>query len=915
MTSLSRREFMKKSIAATTAATVGLPVTKAALAQAKSAEAGWKWDKSVCRFCGTGCGEQVATFEGKIVAIKGDPDAPVNRGLNCIKGYFNGRILYGEDRLTQPLMRMKNGKFDKTGDFVPVSWDQAFDEITAQFKRIYKAKGPSAVAMLASGQSLVQEGYVASKLMKGGFRSNNLDPNARLCMASAVVGFYQTFGIDEPANCYDDFELTDVNVLWGNNMAEAHPILWSRVTDHRLADKNSRIINITTYRNMCSDMADLEIIFKPNTDLAILNYIAREIVKRDAVNMDFVNKHCVFATGPVDIGYGMRPTDKFAFPAEKDTQAQQLKHTIDKYEAIAQRRKEGTVAETIKTPPDAHWQISYEEFKKGLEPYTLDFVAELSKGDPDESLDAFKKKLKELADYYVADPKRKIMSLWCMGVNQHVRGVWVNEQIYMLHLLLGKHGTPGNGAFSLTGQPSACGTAREVGTFCHRLPADMLVANGKHRERTEKLWKLPAKTLNPKVGTAIMPVMRGLEDGSVNFVWTTTVNVWQSTPNTNHWLKAARKPENFIVVADSYPTLSGKVADVILPAAMINEKWGGYGNAERRMQVWRQMVKAPGQARSDVWMMLEFSKRFTLKEVWSELDLPGLKAEGFPDGKLPSVLDEAKKMGYSEDSTLYDVLFAHADNKKYKWPGDPIAKGADNSTSEILGDGWFVEKALFEEYRQFTVGHQHDLASFDEYYADNVRGLRWPIVNGKETKWRFSEGYDPYVKQGEGYNFYGPLLKATATGDLDGVTDKTPKPLPGKAKIFFRPYAAYPEQLDKNYDLQLCTGRILEHWHTGSMTRRVPELHRAAPAAVLYMHPADAQARGLKHQDLAWVETRRGKIKMILDTQGRNKMPKGTIFGAFFDEGVQVNQLTLDATDPLSLEPDYKKSAAKVYKV
>ncbi|MDR0771078.1 MAG: molybdopterin-dependent oxidoreductase, partial [Burkholderiales bacterium] len=237
MTSLSRREFIKTSIAATTAVTAGLPVTKAALAQANAAEAGWKWDKSVCRFCGVGCGEQVATFNGKIVAIKGDPDAPVNRGLNCIKGYFNGRILYGEDRLTQPLMRMKGGKFDKTGDFVPVTWDQALDEIAAQFKRIYKEKGPSAVAMLTSGQSLVSEGYITNKLIKAGFRSNNIDPNARLCMASAVVAFYQCFGVDEPANCYDDFEESDVTVLWSNNMAEAHPILWSRVTDHRLTDK------------------------------------------------------------------------------------------------------------------------------------------------------------------------------------------------------------------------------------------------------------------------------------------------------------------------------------------------------------------------------------------------------------------------------------------------------------------------------------------------------------------------------------------------------------------------------------------------------------------------------------------------------------------------------------------------------
>lgn len=914
MTSLSRREFIKTSIAATTAATVGLPVTKAALAQASAAEAGWKWDKGVCRFCGTGCGEQIATFNGKIVAIKGDPDAPVNRGLNCIKGYFNGRILYGEDRLTKPLMRMKDGKFDKNGDFAPVSWEQAFDEMERQFKRVYKEKGPAGVAMLTSGQSLIQEGYVAAKLMKAGFRSNNIDPNARLCMASAVVAFIQTFGIDEPANNYSDIEQADTMVLWGANMAEAHPILWSRVTDRKLSNKDVKIINVTTYSNMCSSIADLEVVFKPNTDLAILNYINREIIERKAVNTDFVNKHCIFATGPYDIGYGMRPTDKFAFEAEKDTQKKQLVNKLDKYEAIAQRRPDMAgkdIEHKAAATAGGHWHITFDDYKKALEPYTLDFVAELAKGDPDESLADFKKKLQQLADACIT--KRNLMSFWTMGMNQHVRGVWVNELVYAMHLLQGKHGLPGNGAFSLTGQPSACGTAREVGTFAHRLPADLLVDNAKHREFTAKQWNLPANTLNPKIGTPIMVALRGLEDGSVNFVWTQTVNLFQSTPNSNHWLKAARKPDNFLVVSDSYPTLSGKVADLILPTAMIFEKWGAYGNAERRTQMWRQQVDAPGEARSDVWIMLQFAKRFKLKEVWGEQPLAGLKEDGYPENKLPNVLEEAKKMGYTEETTLYDALFATAANKKVAWP-DPVAKGAKNSTVDFLGDGWFVEKALFEEYRQFTVGHQHDLAPFDKYYDDKVRGLCWPFVDGKETQWRFSEGHDPYVKAGEGFNFYGPLMKAIPVGNLDKVTDPTPKPLPGKAKIFYRPYAAFPEQPDSNYDLLLVTGRILEHWHTGTMTRRVPELHKAAPTSVLYMHPEDAKKRGLAHNDVAMVESRRGKVKMVIDTKGRNKMPKGSVFAAFFDEAVQTNQLVLDAADPISAEPDFKKSAVKVTK-
>ena len=114
---LSRRDFLKTSIAASTAATVGMPLSKQAEAAVKAGEAGWQWDKGVCRFCGTGCGIMIATKDGRIVATKGDPDAPVNRGLNCVKGYFNGKINYGKDRLTQPLLRMTDGKFDKKGKF------------------------------------------------------------------------------------------------------------------------------------------------------------------------------------------------------------------------------------------------------------------------------------------------------------------------------------------------------------------------------------------------------------------------------------------------------------------------------------------------------------------------------------------------------------------------------------------------------------------------------------------------------------------------------------------------------------------------------------------------------------------------------------------------------------------------------
>ena len=163
-----RRALLKSGLAASAAMTIGLPVSAEEKAAAAVSEDGIAWHKGVCRFCGTGCGLLVGVRNGRVVATKGDPDAPVNRGLNCVKGYFNAKIPYGRDRLTQPLMRRTNGKFDKNGKFEPVSWDEAFDEMAKQFKRVYEKKGPSGVSIIGSGQYTIPEAYTASKLMKGG---------------------------------------------------------------------------------------------------------------------------------------------------------------------------------------------------------------------------------------------------------------------------------------------------------------------------------------------------------------------------------------------------------------------------------------------------------------------------------------------------------------------------------------------------------------------------------------------------------------------------------------------------------------------------------------------------------------------------------------------------------------------------
>ena len=149
----SRREFLKASAATAAATAVGMVLPQEVQAASKAGEAGWRWDKAVCRFCGTGCGVMVATQNDKIIAVKGDPAAPVNKGLNCIKGYFLAKIMYGADRLTQPLLRVgANGELSKKGKFQPVSWEKAFDVMTDKFKETYAKNGPTSVGVFGSGQ-------------------------------------------------------------------------------------------------------------------------------------------------------------------------------------------------------------------------------------------------------------------------------------------------------------------------------------------------------------------------------------------------------------------------------------------------------------------------------------------------------------------------------------------------------------------------------------------------------------------------------------------------------------------------------------------------------------------------------------------------------------------------------------------
>ena len=780
----SRREFLASSVAAGVTGAFGqdLLVPLAAQAQVPAD----RWQKAPCRFCGAGCGVLVGLRRGRVVAVKGDQECPVNRGLLCIKGYSLPKILYGSDRFTTPLLRKGNG-------FVPITWDAALDLAAKKFKDALGAHGPASVAAYFSGQSTIFEGYAINKLMKGGLGSNNLEGNPRLCMASAVAGFYSTFGMDEPMGCYDDLDLADAYFLWGSNMAECHPVLFSRIMEHKHQDPRVRIVSLQTFANRSTDEpADIVALFKPNTDLALANAMAHVIVKEGLYNQEFVSKHATFKKGLENIGYGVKDTDEYA--AQPPGWAA--------YKPFADRAK----------------AMSFDDYRAFLETYTPEYAAEVS-GVP-------AGQIREIARLF-ANPKRKGMSLWTMGFNQHVRGTWINNLVYNLHLLTGKISEPGNGPFSLTGQPSACGTTRETGALSHLLPGGLFVANPEHRKRAAEIWKVPVERIAPRPGYHTMEMFRALDRGDIKVIWINTTNPFQSLPHAGRYAKGARKGgERFVIVSEVYPSETSKVADLILPSAMWVEKEGMFGNSERRTQHWQKMVEPPGQARDDLWQIVELAKRLGLGSL-------------FNYGKEP------------------------------------------------------LHKALFEEYRKFGLGKAKDLAPYDVYVK--VRGgLRWPVVDNRETRWRYREGFDPYVKPGEGVKFYGQP--------------------DGRAVIWARPYEPAAEAPDAQYPFWLTTGRVLEHWHTGTMTRRVLELHRAVPFAPVWLAAEDAKALGVAPGDRVKVASRRGEVVARVEVDGRNSPPKGTVFVPFFDEQVLINLVTLDAYDPISKQPDFKKCAVRLEK-
>jgi len=435
--------------------------------------------------------------------------------------------------------------------------------------------------------------------------------------------------------------------------------------------------------------------------------------------------------------------------------------------------------------------IGYEELRRNVAAYTPEAMAPVC------GIDA--ETLREVARAYATS--KGSMILWGMGVSQHVHGTDNARCLIALALMTGQIGRPGTGLHPLRGQNNVQG-ASDAGLIPMMLPDYQHVSKPEVRERFEKAWKLPAGTLDDQVGLTVVEVMHAIKHGQIKGMYVQGENPAMSDPDANHAREALAALDH-LVVQDIFLTETAYLADVILPAGAFPEKTGSFTNTDRMVQMGRQAINPPGDARQDLWIIQQIGKRLGLP--WD----------------------------YRHVSEVFDEM-------RHTMPS-------------IAGITW---ERLEREH-----------------------SVTYPCAN---------EG-DP-----------GEAVVFTEDFPREG----------GKARFVPADIIPAAELPDAEYPMVLITGRQLEHWHTGSMTRRASVLDAIEPDPTALLHPLDLAALGAQPGDVLTLESRRGQVTLWARADAGT--PRGAVFVAFAYYEAAINKLTHAALDPFAKIPEFKYCAVRV---
>jgi formate dehydrogenase major subunit len=435
--------------------------------------------------------------------------------------------------------------------------------------------------------------------------------------------------------------------------------------------------------------------------------------------------------------------------------------------------------------------IGYEDLRRNVEGYSPEAMAPIC------GIDAGT--IREVARLFATS--KASMILWGMGVSQHVHGTDNARCLIALSLMTGQIGRPGTGLHPLRGQNNVQG-ASDAGLIPMMLPDYQHVSSEAARSRFETAWRLPAGTLDDQPGLTVVEVMHAIKAGGIRGMYVMGENPAMSDPDANHAREALAALDH-LVVQDIFLTETAYLADVILPASAFPEKTGSFTNTDRIVQMGRQAIPPPGDAKQDLWIIQEIARRLDLD--WRY-------------GHVSEVFDEMRR-----------------------------------TMPSIGGITW---ERLEREH-----------------------AVTYPCVN---------EG-DP--------------------GDPVVFTEAFPRE-GGRARFVPADIIPANERPDAEYPMVLITGRQLEHWHTGSMTRRATALDAIEPDPVALVHPLDLAAMGGQPGDVVTLESRRGQV--VLYARADESSPRGAVFVPFCYYEAAINRLTNAALDPFAKIPEFKYCAIKV---
>ena len=687
---------------------------------------------STCPYCGVGCLLTYNIKDEKIIYVEGR-DGPANKNRLCVKGRYGFDYIHHQGRLTKPLIRkqgvpkttnLENLKRENIFDyFREATWDEALDFAASGLVKIRDEFGPNALAGFGSAKGSNEEAYLFQKLVRTGFRTNNVDHCTRLCHASSVAALLEGIGSGAVSNQVEDVDKAEVIVVIGSNPTENHPVA---ATFMKNAVRNGKtLIVIDPRRTELARHAKYFLQFKPDTDVAMLNAIMHSIIKQDLVDKDFIKT-----------------------------------------------RTEGFV-----------------ELEKHLQDYSPEQMEKIC-GIPAETLH-------KVARVY-ASSKASII-FWGMGISQHIHGTDNSRCLIALSLMTGQIGRPGTGLHPLRGQNNVQG-ASDVGLIPMVFPDYQPVDNPDAHARFENLWNT---SLDNKPGLTVVEIMDAVTNGDLHGMYIMGENPAMSDPNLNHARKALASLKH-LVVQEIFMTETAWFADVLLPASAFPEKTGTFTNTDRRVQLGRQAILPPGEAKQDLWIIQEIAKRMGLTD-W-----------------------------------------------KY------------NNASDV--------------YQEMQQG------------MDSIKGLTWDRLEQEDSV--------TYPCENEG----DPGQSIIFTEDFPTES--------GLGKFVPAAFTNADELPDDDFPYVLITGRQLEHWHTGAMTRRATMLDAIEPVPVANLHPNDLQKIGVQAGDKIRLTSRRGSVECF--ARKDNGLNTGQVFMPFCYHEAAANLLTTEALDPFGKIPEFKFCALQV---